>query len=889
MKQSRPYQIEAVNAVFNNMGKGIDKNLLVLATGCHAYDTEVIMYDGSLKKVQDVVVGDFLMGDDSTPRRVLRLFRGKETMYKITPKKGSPFVVNENHILSLKRTTINTKKSNIHKDIENVTVKEYLLWNKYKKHLYKLYKRPITHFENIGSPTHPYFMGLWLGDGTITSTQVTNPDKEIEEWLYGEFREFCSWNHPDTKITKFTPKNRCVNYTFARNGGGVENSIYKACKTMISADKEKQIPDRILRNCTEIRLEFLAGLLDSDGYLGEDFCTYEITTKYSKLADQIVFLCRSLGLAAYKKTKISQIKSINYEGTYYRINISGNTDIIPCKIHRKKAKKRLQKKNHLVVGFSVEKLDQDDYYGFELTSNRLYLTSDFFVHHNSGKTYISTKISERFDRTLFIVDREELMEQAALAFIREKFDLNFSKHVEQTGFLNYIKNPHYFAGQQFKMGAIKADVFDPKGNVVVASIQTLYRRLDKLSPEMFDCVIVDEAHKFMAKTYFTGVNFFKPKLRLGLTATPTRSDGLPLGDLFDDIAYEYNIKEGIRDGYLVELDAIRVKTTTSLDSVRTTAGDFNQKDLSNEINTLARNNLVAESYLKYAKGRRAIVFCCDIQHAMDLCDAFLSKGIKATAVSSNEEITGDRSQKVKDFKAGKYDAIMNVDILTTGFDDPEVSCIIQGAPTKSLTRYMQGIGRGTRTLPGTIDGITEVVDRWRAIKSSKKKDCIVIDIVDNTNRHSIVNSWELDRELPPEERTFITEEKRDKLLSERAKNAAKLEHVRKEDERVNLLKIPRAKVNLNSENMKKPATQPQLDWIKKLGYDIENEHYTNGMCQEIINREPLSARRTAEIKALGYDVTSRRLTNADYNAVMKEIWIKKKKKEEEEKRKNRRY
>ena len=497
-----------------------------------------------------------------------------------------------------------------------------------------------------------------------------------------------------------------------------------------------------------------------------------------------------------------------------------------------------------------------------------------------GKTVIATKVAEHFKKTLFIVDREELLEQAALSFIYEKYDdPELIKTIKNIGFFNFIRQKN-----KIKVGCIKADVFDINGDVVIASGQTLYRRLDRLKKTEFDLVIVDEAHKFMAKTLFTGVDYFTPRLRLGLTATPHRQDNLPLGDLFDSIDFEYNIKEGIRDGYLVELDGIRIKTSVSLDKVRTTGGELNSGDLSNEINTLARNNLIADSYLKYANGRKTIGFCCNIQHALDLTEAFINKGIKATAVSSNEEQTGDRTKKVRDFKEGKYDVIFNVDILTTGFDQPAVSCIIQASPTKSLTRYMQATGRCTRPLPGTIDGLETTEERWAAIKKSDKKDSLIIDIVDNTTRHNIVNTWTLDKQLPPDERVFITQEKRDKLNEARENKPVFLKHQQKEDERVNLLKIPRVKLS-RSIKMQDPATEAQLKWIYDLGYP-KDAHYTKQMCVEIINQLPATPKQVMMAKALGYDVASKTvLTRGDINAIIKDVDDRKKKNEEEERRK----
>jgi len=857
MKELRPYQIQAKSSIKTSLAKGNTNLMLVMATGCHAKDTGIIMYNGTVKPVQDVKQGDVIMGDDSTPRTILGIARGREMMYEISPTKGVPFVVNENHILSLKRTGVAERRKKSNPEIENVTVKDYLNWPNHKKHLYKLRRAPITCFSNIGSSTHPYWMGLWTGDGSISGTEITIPDQEIENWFYGEFKEFCSWNHPEIKIRKVIPENRCISFTFNKSdnlkNSTIKNPLREICKEMI-LNGEKIIPDRILRNCEAVRIDFLAGLLDSDGHLDESGCGYEITTKYKTLSDQILFLCRSLGFAAYKKEKVGKISSLGFEGLYYRITISGDTERIPCKIERKKSKPRKQIKDVLVTGFSVSPKKIDDFYGFSLDGNHLYLTEDFTIHHNTGKTATAVSIAEDYNSTLFIVDAEELMDQASGAFLGEKFDPSFTKHIMKDGLISYIKSGGSFAGGTYRVGAIKADVFQPYGNVVFASAQTLHRRLDKLDPNQYDCVIIDEAHCYLAKSFFKGATFFTPKLRLSLTATPYRLDGLPLTDLASEISFEYNIDNAIKDGYLVELNGIRVKTNVNLDSVKTLGGEFNQKDLSNEVNTPARNLLIADSYLKYCKGRKTIGFGIDIQHCLDLAEAFREKGISADAVSSDEERTGDRSQKIKDFKEGKIDVLFNANILTKGFDEPSVACIITAAPTKSLARYLQQVGRGTRTLPGVINGLDTIEERVAAIKASAKSDCIILDIVDMTNRHSIVNTWEIDKQKPVEERTFVTKENKDKILLDRLQKSVKIFHTRTEDEQVNLLKLPTLKIS-KSWRMEEDATPAQLAAIAKWGYDTTETHYTKSMIQEIFGQQEASAKQISFLKWKGYDVS----------------------------------
>lgn len=501
------------------------------------------------------------------------------------------------------------------------------------------------------------------------------------------------------------------------------------------------------------------------------------------------------------------------------------------------------------------------------------------VATGGGKTLMATRIAQKFKRTLFLCHREELIEQAALSFLKEKFDSGFIRqYVEPVGFINYVKQNGKFNYKGFSLGLIKESVFEIDCDVVIGSVQTVSKRLRKIDPDYFDCVIVDECHNYLAKTYVETVRAFTPQLLLGITATDKRGDNLPLSNLFDEKVFEYNIGDGIKEGYLVELDAIRIKTNCSLDKVKTLGGELNVKQLSNEINSLARNNLIADSYIKYASGRKFIAFACNIQHAMDLCEAFIQKGINCTVISSDEELTGDRSQKVKDFRNDKYTGLININILTEGTDLPFVSCIIDGSPTTSWTRCIQKIGRGTRTLPGIIDGLDTIEERWRAIKSSDKKDCIVLDITDNTTKHNIVNCWNLDKELAPEDRIFITQENRQKLIEARLAKVRKLDFKREKDETVALLRIPRLKVNFDSEGMKRAATQKQLDWLKRIGnYDTENVVYTHGMVQLIVGDRPASKEKVEWAASLGYD-TSGVVTNNMINAIQRELYLKNKKK-----------
>lgn len=458
-----------------------------------------------------------------------------------------------------------------------------------------------------------------------------------------------------------------------------------------------------------------------------------------------------------------------------------------------------------------------------------------------GKSLMCAKLSENeeFKRTLFCVDAEELVEQGALTFLREKFDESLINHIEEKGFIEYVRDGGIFAGSEFKVGLIKESIFQPHGKIVVASLQTLRNRTHLLNPADFDLIIVDECHIAGARTIQETLSFFAPKLLLGVTATPFRMDNVDLGSIFEEIVYEYNIADAIKDGYLCELDAVRVKTNINIDSVHTLAGEFNQKELAQEIDCLERNNLVADSYIKYGKGRQFIGYTVNIDHAIHLTEACIEKGIKAVAISSKEELTGNRTEQVKDFKAGKYQIAFNYGILIKGFDMPNLGGVIHACPTKSLVKWKQATGRCTRLKDA------EYVSKHGQVAT-------IIDIVDSTSRHSLINAHNLDKGLDPEERVYITNKDREKLIEARR---VRIEGKTNKDERVQLLPImtPKFKTTIKSEELASPA---QLKWLNDIGYPTEETIYTKENAREILGSLPATKTQLAELKSLNVDISA---------------------------------
>ncbi len=345
---------------------------------CLGKGTKVLMYDGHLKKVEDVEVGDLLMGDDSTPRRVLSLARGREKMYWIRQNKGIDYRVNESHILSLKRS----RNEGPHQkgDVFNISVRDYLdKSNKFKSN-YKGYKTAVEFAEqSVALP--PYFLGLWLGDGTSSNCNITSNDGEIVEYLEGYATQLgLSLKQKEKR------SGRCPVYHITGGHPGHCGYSLQAELRKIGVLGNKHIPQEYLSNSTAKRLTLLAGLIDSDGHYLEQSNGYEITQKNEQLAREIKFLCDSLGFRTSLVPKKASISAINDESTVYRVRIYGDIHRIPVKIQGKKALPWKSVVNWQATGIQVEYDQVDDYYGFEIDGNRLFLLEDMTVTHNTSFT-----------------------------------------------------------------------------------------------------------------------------------------------------------------------------------------------------------------------------------------------------------------------------------------------------------------------------------------------------------------------------------------------------------------------------------------------------------------------------------------------------------------------
>ena len=673
----RPYQVEAKQAILSEWSEGRRKTLLVLPTGCHAQGEKVLLADGRSKKVEDVQVGDKLIGADGKTRNVLLLHRGESEMYRIVPIKGEPFTVTKDHTLTLIRTRecSNPRYPCQRHDGElvDVTVNEWLCWSESKKHLHKLIRsgaiQAFPAHRNARMEINPYFLGVILGDGCIVhGVSVTTPDKEIKSVIE---RQADVWN---LRI-RTEPAGKATTYFLVSDRGRRSNRLIKALRRLRlygGRAGDKLVPDAYKYTDLANRLEILAGLLDTDGH-----CTYkgyDYISKSRRLADDVAFLCRSAGLRASVKPCIKGYR--DFKDEYYRVSISGDCSIIPCRVKRKIADKRQQKKSVLRTGFHVEPAGCGEYYGFTVDGDNRYLLSDFTITHNCGKTIVFSALTQeqvkKDHRVLIMAHRGELLSQAA------------DKLKMLTGL-----DAAFEQGENRSLGS-----FFP---VTVGSVQSLCqeKRLSMFPQDYFQDIIVDEAHHALSESYQRVLAHFPDANVLGVTATPDRGDKQTLGTFFDSQAYEYSMSRAIREGYLSPVKARMIPLQVDISKAGISGGDYNAADIGCALEPYLHQ--IAGEMARYCRGRKTVVFLPLIATSQKFCRMLNDVGMRAAEVNG---MSDDRSKILAEFENGMYDVLCNSMLLTEGWDCPAVDCIVILRPTKVRSLYQQMVGRGMRLFPG---------------------------------------------------------------------------------------------------------------------------------------------------------------------------------------------
>jgi endopeptidase Clp ATP-binding regulatory subunit ClpX len=367
--------------------------LLMGPSGCHRRGQLILMYDGSIKAVEDVRVGDCVMGPDSTPRNVLELHTGTEEMVEIVPNKGAPWVVNKGHILTV---------FEYDKGLVDVPLREWQDWSEKRRTASKLVRVGVDFpLSEKALPIEPYFLGVLLGDGSLAPhVRVTSADSEIVAAVRACAQDFGLQVNSYAKATT-----SARDYVLAGTKGK-RNPVAEALDSLGlwgSRSENKFIPQSYLTASREDRLALLAGLIDTDGCYRDKSLCFDFTSKSEKLAQGVAFLARSLGFAAYSQPFMKD------GTTYFQMNISGDIDTIPVKVGRKKARARHENgRDVLRTGFSTRELPPEEYFGFVLDGDHRYLLDDFTVTHNTGKTELARSIAKMLNVPFYVGDATRL-------------------------------------------------------------------------------------------------------------------------------------------------------------------------------------------------------------------------------------------------------------------------------------------------------------------------------------------------------------------------------------------------------------------------------------------------------------------------------------------------
>ena len=242
--------------------------------------------------------------------------------------------------------------------------------------------------------------------------------------------------------------------------------------------------------------------------------------------------------------------------------------------------------------------------------------------------------------------------------------------------------------------------------VQVASIQTFIskRNYEQMRRERFDFIIIDEAHHSMAPGYQKLWDMFPNSKKLGVTATPWRMSHCGFTSLFGDIVLSKSIEWFVNNGYLSNYDYISIKrnseTQHTINSIEKVGvdGDYLDSELSRVFDKDKIRAELYKSYQKYAKGKKGIIYAIDRKHASNICELYASKGVNICMIDGTTS-ANERDALIKDFANGSIEVIVNVNIFSEGFDCPDIEFIQLARPTKSLSLYLQQVGRGLRISP----------------------------------------------------------------------------------------------------------------------------------------------------------------------------------------------
>jgi hypothetical protein len=722
------WQRRAIDAVKFSRG-----GLLEAPTGsgkCHRVGERVMLHTGHSIAVEDVKVGDLLMGPDSEPRRVLDVGYGRGEIYKFTTRRGDSFEVNAEHILRINHNRKQTRgKKGVNgtfyeRENINMTVADLLSASKHSmSHEYTLVKSGIE-LPEVSHLLTPYFVGAMLGDGSVVrGAACYTADAETKCYMVREAESL-------GLKAEVSHNFGCDKISFTANGRGSVHVMSQEFRRLGMHGKnwdDKSIPDEYKYDSFENRLQLLAGLLDTDGHLARNSKDqhpkgFEFSNKSHQLAEDVVWLARSLGfhsVVSYKETNSQYVQG----SPGYRVHISGHLDRIPTKIARKQSGPRRIAKDPLLHGIrSVEPVGEHEWYGFEVEGDHLYLDDDFFIHHNSRPLIAISIAAALQHNVLFATPGTTVEENFTEAF--RQVEEHLSGDVVLVDYDYFRANPGRFPNQGCIIYAGSKAVLNDaiSGRASLGTIGTL---------------IADEAHHGSADTYQEMLYALPNLVRsVGLSATvfegkqQTTLSGMQFADASIIAAH---------GPLLLRIKPQEVKHRIDLPDVANlrfqwkdtdkTYGGSNWPSIYKMVKGLqSRLSLIASTCLGLSAldrvtvvpigdkeyGRRILARCAELGDASRICCWFGSGEFWST--SGKEQVDIDT---VKDYiDSGQYNTMIVTSHVDESLDVPAIDTAFLTEGRKAR-RSRQRAGRSVRRGAGAKSLVVNLWDLDSSVMQSQ--------------------------------------------------------------------------------------------------------------------------------------------------------------------------
>ena len=673
-----------------------DSVLATAPTGagkCHPAGTLILLHDGSVRDVMHIKSGDRLMGPDSRPRTVLTTTPGYGPIVKITPHAGEPWRCNTHHVLTLVRTrnrNPSLRAGDQPTDLTDISVDDYLKRSQRWRHIHQLIKSGPLQFEEPDSAHQlrtmpPYVLGVLLGHHDLAHR--TTPAEATNREIVAQLEPYNS----SAGLHRHPPTHRPTR-VFSKWPNDTTDACQPAINRHCAGDQFIPQPYRTAPQAD--RLELLAGLIDTNGRTDES--GYEYASKSQRLAQDVTFVARSLGMTAQTSPQV------NDRGTYWRVSITGPVHTIPSRVPEQRAPLRRQQNDPLHSGFTITPDGRAKYYGFTLDGDGRYLLGNFTITHNTVMfSDIIRRARQRDLRCDVIVHREELLKQSVNA-IRI-----------QTG-----EEP----------GVVWRHRQEWDSPIRVITHGTLQSRTE-LPPGAHrpSILTLDEAHHAAAPGWIHAIRLLAPRWLIGFTATPFRHDRHPLVPTpFAATIRLITPADLIKAGHLVPPIVVSPLLSDEHGQPQQIGRAANLPGIYLQAvrHALARDR---SKIILYVSGTPSSTPSAVSIQTRDLLHRH---GIPA-AVIQERSSSRHREQAQAAFQSRTTAVLINYMTLTEGFDATDIDCVILGRNTRSESMLIQMIGRGLRTHPG-------------------KQDCLILDFTGRDDVHDVINYWRLDDRDQPQ-------------------------------------------------------------------------------------------------------------------------------------------